>query len=54
MTACNPNNVSQQELPEDSDNLLDRPEYWIVHKDVLTTALAGDEIALTLTNEGKL
>jgi len=52
MTSCDPVSLRAEEFPDDSDCLLDRPEYWVVHKDVLTSAECGDEVSLTLTNEG--
>ncbi|KAG1661233.1 E3 ubiquitin-protein ligase NEURL1 [Nymphon striatum] len=30
LTSCDPASVSPREFPEDSDHLLDRPEYWVV------------------------
>lgn len=52
VTACDPSLLTQNELPDDSDNLLDRPEYWVVHKDVVTTAEVGDELSFTMSNDG--
>lgn len=53
ITACNPASLASSELPDDSDQLLDRPEYWVVHKDVVTTTEVGDELGFTLTNQGQ-
>ncbi len=34
-TSCDPTTLSSQlDLPDDADELLDRPEYWIVYKNV--------------------
>ena len=52
MTACDPSNVNSAELPDDSDLLLDRPEYWIVNKDVYSNPEIGDELCFHLNNEG--
>ena len=30
LTNCDPSTIDVRELPEDSDLLLDRPEYWVV------------------------
>lgn len=53
MTACDPSALRPSDLPDDSDHLLDRLEYWVVHKEVLATAEVEDEISITLTNDGK-
>lgn len=54
MTACDPVTLTNTDFPDDSDQLLDRPEYWVVHKDVLSTAQVGDELSFMLTNDGEL
>ncbi|XP_067656898.1 protein neuralized-like isoform X1 [Haliotis asinina] len=54
MTACDPNRISTDDLPDDSDLLLDRPEYWVVNKDVCRTPDIGDELSFFLTNEGEV
>lgn len=33
VTSCNPANLKQSELPKDPNDLVDRPEYWIVKYD---------------------
>ena len=53
MTACDPMTISAEELPDDSDLLLDRPEYWVVNKDVYSTAEVGDELSFHLTESGR-
>ena len=53
MTACDPVTLTHDDFPDDSDQLLDRPEYWVVHKDVLTSAEVGDELSFMLTNDGE-
>ncbi len=40
------------ELPEDSDQLLDRPEYWVCSKDVGSCPAAGDELSFTVRADG--
>jgi protein neuralized len=52
MTCCDPGVLSADALPDDSDLLLDRPEYWIVNKDVCSNADVADELAFYLTDEG--
>ena len=53
MTSCDPANVRSNDLPDDSDLLLDRCEYWVVNKDVCSQPEVGDELSFTLTLEGK-
>lgn len=54
LTTCDPNNLDADDLPEDSHQLLDRPEYWVVVKDVANGPLAGDEIAFEISPNGKV
>ena len=53
LTACSPSKVTLEDLPDDSDLLLDRLEYWVVNKDVCRSPELGDELCFHLTNEGK-
>ena len=53
LTACNPSSVSETSLPDDSDLLLDRPEYWVVNKDVCRNPEEGDELSFLVTEEGE-
>ena len=41
------------DLPDDADLLLDRPEYWVVHKDVCAKPDVGDELSFSLTASGQ-
>lgn len=54
LTTCNPANLNGYDLPEDPHMLLDRPEYWIVIKDVANDPTAGDELAFKLTEQGQV
>lgn len=56
LTSCCPNNLSPNELPDDSDVLLDRPEYWVVSKDVgqVVQLTRGDEIKFTVSMTGEV
>jgi protein neuralized len=54
LTTCDPCELIPDDLPEDSHQLLDRPEYWVVVKDVANGPLAGDEIAFEITSNGKV
>lgn len=52
LTSCNPASLRQSDLPDDADKLLDRPEYWVVTKNVSSSSRTGDEIALCVTANG--
>ncbi|XP_011497632.1 PREDICTED: LOW QUALITY PROTEIN: protein neuralized [Ceratosolen solmsi marchali] len=54
LTSCNPMHLTVEDLPDDSDLLLDRPEYWVVSKDVASSPQPGDEIAFTVTHYGEV
>ncbi|XP_015592101.1 protein neuralized isoform X2 [Cephus cinctus] len=54
LTSCDPSRLSAEDLPDDSDLLLDRPEYWVVSKDVASSPQPGDEIAFTVTHYGEV
>ena len=53
MTSCDPLAIKMDELPDDSDLLLDRPEYWVVNKDVCTNPEVRDELSFHLTHDGE-
>ena len=53
MTSCDPNCLHATDLPDDADLLLDRPEYWVVHKDVCAKPDVGDELSFSLTASGE-
>ena len=52
MTACDPTGLNPDEMPDDSDLLLDRREYWVVNKDVCSVPEVGDELSFHLSEEG--
>ncbi|XP_066582353.1 protein neuralized isoform X2 [Prorops nasuta] len=54
LTSCDPARLTAEDLPDDSDLLLDRPEYWVVSKDVASSPQPGDEIAFTVTHKGEV
>lgn len=54
LTTCNPSNIDPNELPEDADELLNRPEYWIVNKDVVPKPEAGDELSFLKSSTGEI
>lgn len=52
LTACDPATLTSSNLPDDADLFLDRPEYWVVNKDVCRNPEVGDELAFAVTNSG--
>lgn len=54
LTACDPGLLHPAILPDDSDLLLDRPEYWVVNKDVCRNPEVGDELSFHVTPEGEV
>jgi len=53
-TTCNPASLSPADLPDDADQLLDRPEYWVISKDVAQGPILGDEIEFHLGHNGQV
>ncbi|XP_064630154.1 protein neuralized-like [Lineus longissimus] len=54
MTSSDPSGLHQTDLPDDADLLLDRPEYWVVNKDICNIPELGDEISIYLSEEGEV
>jgi protein neuralized len=56
LTACCPNNLMPADLPDDSDVFLDRPEYWVVSKDIgsVVQLSRGDEIKFSVLMTGEV
>lgn len=54
LTSCDPATLQSSDLPDDSDGLLDRPEYWVVSKDVASNPIRGDEIIFSVTHNGEV
>jgi len=54
LTSCDPARLSQNDLPDDSDMFLDRPEYWVVSKDVAGTPRVGEELVLSISGIGEV
>merc|ERR1712001_273206 len=52
LTGAAPRHLRTTELPEDSDLLSQRPEYWVHTKDVLPDPQEGDELTFTLSLDG--
>lgn len=51
-TSCNPSTLNPEVLPENPDDLMDRPEYWIVKSDT-NFYERGDIIVYSMNTEGK-
>jgi protein neuralized len=54
LTNCDPASIDTEDLPEDSDLLLDRPEYWVVSKDVANCPGVGDELSFQVNLDGSV
>lgn len=54
LTSCDPATLQLSDLPDDSDLLLDRPEYWVVSKDVASTLVRGDELCFSISINGEV
>ncbi|KAI0216017.1 Protein neuralized [Lamellibrachia satsuma] len=54
MTTCDPADLTSGDLPDDSDLLLDRLEYWIVNKDVCLKPQIDDKLSFHLTPQGEV
>lgn len=54
LTSCNPAALNQNDLPDDSNFLLDRPEYWVVNKDFALPCNKGDEISFCVSAVGEV
>ncbi|XP_037050189.1 protein neuralized isoform X2 [Bradysia coprophila] len=54
LTSCDPASLQSTDLPDDSEMLLDRPEYWVVSKDVGSSPVRGDEITFCVTVDGEV
>jgi len=54
LTACDPSTLKVADLPDDADKLLDRPEYWVIHKNICSHPKVNDELAFLRTVSGKL
>uniref|UniRef100_A0A1I7Z3Z0 Neuralized n=1 Tax=Steinernema glaseri TaxID=37863 RepID=A0A1I7Z3Z0_9BILA len=52
LTSCDPARISFNEFPDDSDDLLERPEYWVGIKDVSAGPKIGDELKFCVNSAG--
>ncbi|EJW85284.1 neuralized family protein, partial [Wuchereria bancrofti] len=54
LTCCDPVNLQGSTLPVDSDDLLERPEYWVGIKDVAAQPKISDELSFWITEKGEV
>ena len=54
LTSADPSRLSVSDFPDDSHQLLDRPEYWTVVKDCASEPQAGDELAFSVASNGQV
>ena len=52
LTTADPKMLCSSELPDDSEHLTMRPEYWIHDKDVLADPQVGDELLFSISLDG--
>jgi hypothetical protein len=53
LTTNDPGGLRRSALPDDPHKLLDRPEYWVVHRDIHTRPKIGNELCFHVTKTGK-
>ncbi|XP_018580146.1 protein neuralized isoform X2 [Anoplophora glabripennis] len=54
LTSCDPSTLTQNDLPDDSNFLLDRPEYWVLSRDFARNLNKGDEISFCISQIGEV
>uniref|UniRef100_A0A914VF83 Protein neuralized n=1 Tax=Plectus sambesii TaxID=2011161 RepID=A0A914VF83_9BILA len=54
LTCCDPIHLRPESLPDDSDDLLERGEYWVGIKDVAAMPKVTDELAFWISDEGEV
>ncbi len=52
LTCCDPIHLRPDTLPDDSDDLLERGEYWVGIKDVAAKPNETDELAFWINESG--
>lgn len=52
LTTNDPGGLRRTKLPDDPHKLLDRPEYWVVHRDIHTRPKVGNELSFHVTKAG--
>ncbi|XP_045465468.1 protein neuralized isoform X1 [Harmonia axyridis] len=54
LTSCDPSSLRSSDLPDDSNFLLDRPEYWVISRDFARNLNQGDEISFCIALNGEV
>ncbi|XP_023021319.1 E3 ubiquitin-protein ligase neur isoform X1 [Leptinotarsa decemlineata] len=54
LTSCDPATLTPADLPDDSNFLLDRPEYWVLSRDFARNLNKGDEISFFISQNGEV
>ncbi|XP_060526905.1 protein neuralized isoform X2 [Cylas formicarius] len=54
LTSCDPATLQTTDLPDDSNFLLDRPEYWVISRDFARNLNKGDEISFCISATGEV
>lgn len=54
VTNCSPAQLSNFEFPDDSEELLNRPEFWAVSKDHDREPILNDEYKFYVSARGKV
>ncbi|KAL1509636.1 hypothetical protein ABEB36_004343 [Hypothenemus hampei] len=54
LTSCDPSNLTTADLPDDSNFLLDRPEYWVLSRDFSRNLTKGDEVSFYISPNGEV
>lgn len=54
LTSCDPANLTTGDLPDDSNFLLDRPEYWVLTRDFSRMLNKGDEVSFYISPNGEV
>lgn len=54
LTSCDPATLTSSDLPDDSNFLLDRPEYWVISRDFARNLNRGDEISFCVSPNGEV
>lgn len=54
LTSCDPSTLTTADLPDDSNFLLDRPEYWVLSRDFSRNLTKGDEVSFCIAANGEV
>lgn len=54
LTSCDPSTLQPSDLPDDSNFLLDRLEYWVISRDLVRSFNVGDEISFCISPTGEV